>query len=98
VIISVDGERDNPAAMKTWLQPISPSFIGLTGAPATVHNIAEQFSAAFYKVPGANKGEYSMQHNSQIFLLDRKGRLRATFFNAPLTSMATVTHSIAAES
>ena len=98
VIVSVDGERDSPAAMKTWLQPISPNFIGLTGAPATVHNVTAQFSAAFYKVPGANKSDYSMEHNSQIFLLDAKGRLRATFFNAPLATMATVTHSIAAES
>ncbi|HKQ12324.1 MAG TPA: SCO family protein [Steroidobacteraceae bacterium] len=97
VIVSVDGERDSPAAMKAWLQPISPSFIGLTGAPATVHDIAAQFSAAFYKVPGANKSEYSMEHNSQIFLLDGKGRLRATFFNAPLATMATVTHTIAVE-
>lgn len=97
VIVSVDGERDSPAAMKEWLQPISTSFIGLTGAPARVHDIAAQFSAAFYKVPGANPREYSMEHNSQIFLLDGKGRMRATFFNAPVATMATVTHTIAAE-
>ena len=98
VIVSVDGERDSPAAMKTWLQPISTSFIGLTGPPARVHDIAAQFSAAFYKTPGASAGEYSMEHNSQIFLLDSKGRMRATFFNAPLATMATVTHTIATES
>ena len=98
VIVSVDGERDSPAAMKTWLQPISPNFIGLTGTPARVHDIAAQFSAAFYKVPGKTAGEYSMEHNSQIFLLDAKGRLRATFFNAPLATMAAVTRSVAAES
>jgi protein SCO1 len=98
VIVSVDGERDSPAAMKTWLQPISTSFVGLTGAPARVHDIAAQFSAAFYKVPGTSAGQYSMEHNSQIFLLDGKGRLRATFFNAPLATMASVTRSVAAES
>jgi protein SCO1 len=100
VIVSVDGERDSPAAMKAWLQPISTSFIGLTGAPARVHNIAAQFSAAFYKVqvPGASAGEYSMEHNSQIFLLDGKGRLRATFFNAPLATMAAVTRDVASGS
>ena len=97
VIVSVDGERDNPAAMKTWLQPISTSFIGLTGAPARVHDIAAQLSAAFYKVPGASAGQYSMEHNSQIFLLDGKGQLRATFFNAPVVTMAQVTHTVAVE-
>jgi protein SCO1 len=97
VIISVDGERDSPAAMQTWLEPLSEHFIGLTGAPARVHDIAAGFSAAFYKVPGKG-GEYSVEHNSQIFLIDAKGRLRATFFNAPLPTMAEVTRSIARES
>jgi protein SCO1/2 len=95
VIVSVDGERDTPSAMKTWLQPLSTKFIGLTGAPARVQNIAAQFSAAFYKLPGASAGEYSMEHNSQIFLLDAKGQLRATFFNAPLATMANVTKTVA---
>ena len=45
VIVSVDGERDSPAAMKEWLTPISANFIGLTGAPARVHDIVAQFSA-----------------------------------------------------
>jgi len=98
VIVSVDGERDTPAAMKTWLQPLSAKFIGLTGTPARVQNIAAQFSAAFYKLPGASAGEYSMEHNSQIFLLDAQGRLRATFFNAPLATMAKVTSGVAAGS
>ena len=96
VIVSVDGERDTPSAMKTWLQPLSAKFIGLTGAPARVQNIAAQFSAAFYKLPGASAGEYSMEHNSQIFLLDGKGQLRATFFNAPLATMAKVTKAVGA--
>jgi protein SCO1/2 len=97
VIISVDGERDSPEALQTWLKPLSANFIGLTGPPARVHNIAAGFSAAFYKVPG-KAGEYSVEHNSQIFLIDAKGRLRATFFNAPLATMAEVTQSVARES
>jgi protein SCO1/2 len=98
VIISIDGERDSPAAMKTWLEPLSAKFIGLTGAPVQVHNIAAGFSAVFYQVPGQKAGEYSFEHNSQIFLVDAQGRLRATFFNAPLATMAEVTRSVAAES
>lgn len=99
VIISVDGERDNPQAMKTWLEPLSPGFIGLTGAPATVHNIAAGFSAAFYKeTAGQKAGDYTVEHSSQVFLVDAKGRLRATFFNAPLGTMAEVTRKVAAES
>jgi protein SCO1/2 len=98
VIISVDGERDSPGAMKTWLEPLSPSFIGLTGAPATVHDIAAGFSATFYKeTAGQKAGDYTVEHSSQIFLVDARGRLRATFFNAPLGTMAEVTRKVAAE-
>lgn len=98
VIISVDGERDTPAAMQDWLKPLSQNFIGLTGAPAQVHNIAAGFSATFFKVQGQKAGEYSVEHNSQVFLVDAQGRLRATFFNAPLATMAEVTQSVAKES
>src|SRR5262245_64866909 len=38
VIVSVDGERDTPQAMATWLAPISKDFIGLTGTPAAVRD------------------------------------------------------------
>ena len=97
VIISVDGERDTPHALAEWLAPISKSFIGLTGSPAAVSDFAAQFTAAFYKAPGKMPGEYLVEHNSQIFLIDRSGKLRATFFNAPVETMALVTKSIAAE-
>lgn len=96
VIISVDGERDTPQAMSSWLKPLSADFIGLTGTPARVQNIAANFSAAFFKQPATAPGEYQVDHTSQIFLLDADGRLRATFFNAPLATMAEVTRKVAA--
>jgi protein SCO1/2 len=97
VIISVDGERDTPQAMSAWLKPLSANFIGLTGAPARVHELANSFSAAFFKQPETAPGEYQMQHTSQIFLVDSQGRLRATFFDAPIPTMAQVTHTVAVE-
>ena len=49
VMISVDGERDTPDAMKAFLARYGNEFIGLTAAPTRVTPIAEQFSAAFFK-------------------------------------------------
>jgi cytochrome oxidase Cu insertion factor (SCO1/SenC/PrrC family) len=94
VIVSVDGERDTPQAMAAWLAPISKSFVGLTGSPAKVREIAREFSAAFYKTPGSTPNEYLVEHNAQIFLIDAQGQLRATFFNAPVATMAQVTKSV----
>jgi protein SCO1/2 len=97
VVISVDGERDTPAMLSEWLMPISPTFIGLTGPANTVHDIASQFTAAFFKGAKQESGDYLVEHNSQVFLLDAQGRLRASFFDAPVETMARVTHTIAAE-
>jgi protein SCO1 len=94
VIVSVDGERDSAQALAAWLKPISGNFIGLTGAPDKVRDIAREFSAAFYKTRIKNASEYLIEHNSQIFLVDAEGHLRATFFNAPTATIAQVTRSV----
>jgi protein SCO1/2 len=94
VVISDDGERDSPARLAEWLTPISPTFIGLTGPEKDVHNIAAQFTAAFFKGETKPDGDYLVQHNSQVFLLDGAGRLRATFYDAPVETMAEVVRSL----
>jgi protein SCO1/2 len=96
VVVSVDGERDTPHAMRQWLDPVSKKFIGITGPSQSVRNIAAQFSAAFYKTQGKNAQDYLLEHNAQIFLIDAQGRLRATFFNAPIATIGQVTQSVAA--
>jgi protein SCO1/2 len=98
VMISTDGQRDTPAVMKEYLARISPEFIGLTGPPKEVGVIAAQFSAVFFRGRAADKsGNYLVDHTTQIYLLDRAGRLRATFFDAPVDTLARVTSAVAAE-
>jgi len=91
VLISVDGERDTPAALKAFLSPLSRDFIGLTGDPKATTKIAAQFSAVFFKEPPGKDGNYNVMHSSQIFVVDKQGRLRASFVNASLEDMATIT-------
>lgn len=96
VMISVDGDRDSPAAMKAYLAQVSPGFIGLTGEPRMVRGIAAQFSAVFFKeFPDSQGGAYRVEHTSQVYLIDRQGRLHATFYDAPVEAMEQVTRSIA---
>jgi protein SCO1/2 len=91
VMISVDGERDTPAALKAFLTPISPDFVGLTGEPRITTNIAARFSAVFFKEPPGKDGGYNVMHSAQIFVVDKQGRLRASFVNASVENMATIT-------
>ncbi|MGH8249949.1 MAG: SCO family protein [Steroidobacteraceae bacterium] len=97
VMISVDGERDAPSAMKAYLRPLSSEFIGLTGDPGAVRRIAAGFSAVFFKgLPGDATDRYLVEHTSQVYLVDREGRLRATFFEASLDQMSDVVSDLTA--
>ena len=94
VMISVDGERDTPAVMKKYLASLSPDFIGLTGNPRAVADIAARFSAVAFKEQPDPKGNYEYFHSSQVFLVDNAGRLRASFSDASLENMVTVTRLV----
>ena len=98
VFISVDGARDTPERMKEYLRPFSPGFVGLTGDPGRVKELATGLSAIFFKgLPTDNAGGYNVEHSSQVYLVDRDGRLRATFYNAPTDDMAKITAQVLAE-
>jgi protein SCO1 len=94
VLISVDGERDTPAVMKKYLASFSPDFVGLTGNPRTVADIAARFSAVAFKEQPDQTGGYEYFHSSQVFLIDKVGRLRASFSDASIENMATVTRLV----
>jgi protein SCO1/2 len=98
LMISVDGERDDPAALRAFLGRSGPAFTALTGPPEVVRPVARAFSATFYKQPPAGPdGRYTVDHSSQVYLVDRAGRLRAAFFNAPEESMVAALRAVMRE-
>jgi len=98
VFISTDGRRDTPAVLREYLARFPSGFIGLTGDPKDVGRIAARFSAVFFRGRAADSaGNYLVEHSTQIYLLDRDGSLRATFFDAPVDTIARVTAAVARE-
>lgn len=97
VLISVDGERDTPARLESYLAPLSPDFIGLTGDPKVAATIAAQFAAVFFREPPGRDGGYNVMHSTQVFAVDKAGQLRATFADASIEDMATITALLLAE-
>lgn len=95
LMISVDGERDDPAALRAFLGRSGPAFSALTGPPERVRPVARGFSAMFVKqAPSGPDGRYTVDHSSQVYLVDRAGRLRAAFFNASDEAMAAMLRAV----
>jgi protein SCO1/2 len=76
--ISVDPARDTPAQLAQYVHAFDPDFIGLTGTADMLQTVTHHFGVAFLKVdlPG---GDYSMDHSSTLFLMDRQGHNVAVF-------------------
>jgi protein SCO1 len=84
LFISVDPERDTPAALKDYLSNFDPHLLGLTGSAAAVEAVAKAYRVYYRKVPLA-AGDYTMDHTAIVYLMDREGR-----FVAPLNMRRTV--------
>lgn len=97
VLISVDGQRDTPAAMKAFLAKYSADFVGLTASPAAVKPIAAQFAASFFAGAHDHAGHYTVAHSPQIFVVDPAGNIRAEVYGASLEAMADVARALSAE-
>ena len=76
--VSVDPERDTPAAMKDYLSSFDPHLKGLTGSPEAVAKVISGYRVYAKKVP-LKDGDYTMDHTALIYLMDRDGKFVAPF-------------------
>jgi protein SCO1/2 len=76
--ITVDPERDTPAALKDYLSSFDPQPKGLTGNVDAVTAVAKAYRVYFKKIP-LEKGGYTMDHTAIVYLMDKEGRFVAPF-------------------
>ena len=79
VFITVDPERDTPAALKDYLSNFDPHLRGLTGDPAAVNAAIKAYRVYAKKIPLKDGGDYTMDHTAVVYLMDRDGRFVAPF-------------------
>ena len=79
VFTSIDPERDDQAAMKSYLTYLPKAYVGLSGTPAEVRRNADQWGVKYAKIEQGSAGGYAMAHTADIFLVDAQGMLRAHF-------------------
>lgn len=77
VFVSVDPERDTPAIMKDYIDYFDPRIDGLTGSLESVSGMAKDRYIFFEKVP-MEGGEYLMEHQASVQLVDADGRFFGT--------------------
>ena len=77
VFVTVDPERDTPAALKDYLSAFSDRIVGITGEPGQVHAMVRDYKV-FSRKALLDGGGYTMDHTASVLLLDADGSLVGT--------------------
>jgi protein SCO1/2 len=78
LFITVDPERDTPAALNDYLSNFDPHLRGLTGNQASIDAAIKAYRVYAKKVPLDN-GDYTMDHTAVVYLMDKDGHFVAPF-------------------
>ena len=73
LFVTVDPERDTPAAVAEYTKAFDPRIIGLTGAPAEISAVAKEYRVFVKKVPGKTPSEYWVEHSSYLYVVGPDG-------------------------
>ncbi|MFO1240823.1 MAG: SCO family protein [Sphingomonadaceae bacterium] len=73
LFITVDPERDTPAALGSFTKAFHPRLIGLTGSPEAIAAVARAYGVYFQKSPGVTPGTYLVDHSRSSTLYGPKG-------------------------
>ncbi len=77
LFVSVDGQRDTPELLGSFLRRFDPAFYGMSGEPVTLAQITPDYGL-YYTIgePDAG-GDYLVDHSVPVYLIDPERRLRA---------------------
>ena len=73
LFVTVDPERDSPAAMSDYVSSFDSRFVGLSGSPEQIAAAEKAYRVYARKGPPQSDGGYSMDHSSVVYLMDKSG-------------------------
>jgi protein SCO1/2 len=79
LLISVDPERDTPEILDRYARFFDPSFVGLSGTPETIAQVARNYGVFYKKSQIKSAQVYNVDHTASVFLIDPKGQLRLIY-------------------
>ncbi len=77
VFVTVDPERDTPEQLKSYLSSSGGRILGVVAASCDLAVMAKKYQV-YYKKVQLEHGEYSVDHNASILLLDSNGQMVGT--------------------
>ena len=75
LFVSVDPKRDTPDILKNYLGYFHPSIIGLTGEPAMLADISQNYRTSYSYSGDTSSSSYIVNHSSSLYLIDEQGQL-----------------------
>ncbi len=79
LFITVDPERDTPKIMQDYVSSFNPAIVGLSGSPQSVEATEKTFRVFARKGKKQPDGDYSMDHSSVVYLMDKNGAFVEAF-------------------
>jgi protein SCO1/2 len=79
LFITVDPERDPPKVMQDYVSSFNPAVIGLSGSQQAIEATEKTFRVYSRKGQPQPDGDYSMDHSSIVYLMDKTGAFVEAF-------------------
>lgn len=74
IFVTVDPERDTPAAIKQYTDQFHPRLLGLTGSPDTIRAVSKEYGVGATKEEVEGSSEYLMTHSNLAVLYGPDGK------------------------
>ena len=79
IMISVDPERDTPEMLSEYMSFFHPSFVGVTGTPDEIAEVATLYGIYYQAHEGTQATGYLVDHTASIMVIDQDGHLKLVY-------------------
>ena len=74
LFITVDPGRDTPGVVRDYVAAFSPRFVGLTGTPEQIAQVAGEYRVYYAAQKPVGGSGYTVDHSSIVYLMGPDGR------------------------
>ncbi|OSZ72067.1 SCO family protein [Sphingomonas sp. IBVSS1] len=74
IFITIDPQRDTPAALKPFVAAFHPRLVGLTGTPDQIAAVARAYGVYAKRMETGDPENYLMDHSAMVYLYGPEGK------------------------